>query len=81
MDKLKDKKNRSDFHSTLLRAYADVHIDDIEEGKLTGMVNAEVISNIFKVYLTSPYSSPVKTLNSLLAGIGQVFHLLTISQL
>jgi hypothetical protein len=49
------KKVRNPFHNALMNAYIDTHLDEIEKGTCNGLVTPGMLSQLFKLYMISPY--------------------------
>jgi hypothetical protein len=59
-----------------MNAYMDTYIEEIEKGTCNGLVTPGMLSQLFKLFMISPYSAPVETMNAFLAGLGEKFHML-----
>ena len=57
----------------MLRAYSDLYMDTIEEGKVNEAVTPDCIARIFITYMVSPDKQSNQILNSLISGLSQVF--------
>ena len=63
------KSTKNEFNSSMLRAYADLYLDNVEEGKISEAVTPDCIARIFKTFMTSNDKQSNKVLNSLIGGL------------
>lgn len=65
---------RNVYFNALMNAYSELYLEEIEKGTLNGIVTPGMLTELFKLFMISPFKAKVETMNAFLAGLGEVFH-------